>query len=47
VTPHPNPEFPDRFSAPFDAVVLIFKIEDDNLVLRILQATFWNDFVPN
>jgi hypothetical protein len=47
VTPVPDPEFPCRLSAPFDAAVLIFKLEDDDLVVRLLQTTFWRDFVPN
>jgi hypothetical protein len=47
VTPYPDLEFPDRLSAPFDNAVLIFKVEEDGEVVRLLQTTFWDDFVPN
>jgi len=47
VVPHPDPDFPNRYSAPFDRAVLIFTVEAEGIVVRLLQATFWGDFVPN
>ncbi len=47
VVPLPDPKYPDRYSAPFDGARLIFKLEEEGLVVRLLEAPFWGDFVPN
>lgn len=47
VTAIPDPELPDRYSAPFDRAAFFFKLEEGSVVVRCLQITFWDDFVPN
>lgn len=47
VTPHPDPEFPDTHQAPFDEAFLVFRLEEKQRVIRLLQVTFFADFVPH
>lgn len=47
VTPHPDPAFPETYQAPFDDAFLVFKLEEHQRVVRLLQVTFFADFAPN
>jgi hypothetical protein len=47
VTKLPDRDQPDRYSTPFDNAVLFFKLEEETVVVRFLQITFWDDFNPN